>query len=149
MSAPTPQNIVWSDDLTDPIYLDSDLGQPWPNNPQPVWPRTAVRHKMMSGWDPDEDVSIPGMNVVLDLGIHVTDGEVKIAIPILSYEKVEALRAKQGKPIRWTPDGGTTMFRLAWQGGTSFLPEPLGKRVKDYLKLTMLFWVLSKTVTGS
>lgn len=150
MSAPTPQNIVWDDDLSNPVYLDNDLGQPWPNNPQPTWERTATRHKMLSEWDPDEDVTIPGKTTVVDLGYDISDGEVTLVIPLLPFEKVEALRAKSDatKPVRWTPDGGATIYRCALQGGTSFKPEPI-PRLPGWFRLTMALWIMSRAITGS
>lgn len=119
--------MAWSVVISDenganPVTL-SGLSKPWPENPRIQYERAGSSVRMMPGWNSGSIV--PGETVHFDFGFTESAGTVELTF-YAPASLVAALDTKyrQAKPLRFSPNGGTTVYKVAWDVGRSFDPQP-------------------------
>lgn len=118
------EHILADFDGTNVVFLEGDLGQPWPEYPEITYDRAVATHRMIPGWS--GSAATPGERVVVDAGFHSSLGDVEISLPYIDEATHTAIQTKYEtlKKLLWSRDGGITIYTVAWQNGKSYEPAP-------------------------
>lgn len=117
--------ILADNDGTNVIFFTGDLGQPWPELPDIQYDRAVTAHRMIPGWS--GGVATPGRRVVVDAGFSDSMGDVEINLPYIDEDTHYAISLKYATldKVLWSIDNGETIYRVCWQQGKSYEPEPI------------------------
>lgn len=143
MALETVRGYLADEDGSNKVYLETDLGQSWPETPRPTMERRGSSHEMVPGFDGSN--VLPGHTVHQDFGVHVSSGKLELFVPYAT-DVLEDLETKYlaSAPVLYSPDDGDNEWLLKWAPGDSFVIIPL-EGYPNQFSLRMKFRVVSKT----